>query len=390
MSQSLYPVSRDPHPPYRSPADSHMTKILAVLLLIVAGALVFTVIQQRRLTPAPTMSIEPRPIAQRPDDKLGADEKATIDVFKQFSRSVVHITSLESHRDRMTLNVSEIPQGTGSGFIWDQDGHIVTNFHVVQMGNRARVTLNDGSSYPAKIVGTAPDKDIAVLRIMAPAQKLLPLPIGKSADLLVGQKVLAIGNPFGLDQTLTTGVISGLGREIKSVTQRSIFDVIQTDASINPGNSGGPLLDSAGRLIGINTAIYSPSGANAGIGFAVPVDTVNAIVPQLIKYGKLTRPALGINVLSDQIAQQQKIEGVVILAVTPGGPADQAGISGARQSQDGWELGDVIVKLGSTDVKRSSDLFRALDAQKVGDEVELTLENRGRRRSVKLTLQELP
>ncbi len=171
MSQSLYPVSREPHPPYRSPADSHMTKILAVLLLLVAGALVFTVIQQRRIAPAPTMSIEPRPIAQRPDDKLGADEKATIDVFKQFSRSVVHITSLESHRDRMTLNVSEIPQGTGSGFIWDQDGHIVTNFHVVQMGNRARVTLNDGSSYPAKIVGTAPDKDIAVLRITAPASE---------------------------------------------------------------------------------------------------------------------------------------------------------------------------------------------------------------------------
>jgi S1-C subfamily serine protease len=390
MSQSFYPVSRPPHPQYRSPADSHITKILAVLLLIVAGALVFTVIQQRRVASPTTMSIEPRPISQRPDDKLGADEKATIDVFKQFSRSVVHITSIESHRDRMTLNVSEIPQGTGSGFIWDQDGHIVTNYHVVQLGNRARVTLNDGESYPAKIVGVAPDKDIAVLRITAPPQKLLPLPVGKSAELLVGQKVLAIGNPFGLDQTLTTGVISGLGREIKSVTQRSIFDVIQTDASINPGNSGGPLLDSAGRLIGINTAIYSPSGANAGIGFAVPVDAVNAIVPQLIKHGKLTRPGLGINILSDQIAQQQKIEGVVIIGVTPGGAADQAGISGTRQTPNGWALGDVIVKLGSIDVKRSSDLFRALDTHKVGDEVDVTLENRGQRRTVKITLQELP
>jgi S1-C subfamily serine protease len=367
-----------------------MTKILAVLLLIVAGALVFTVFQQRQTRAYPSMSIEPRPIAQRPDDKLGADEKATIDVFKQFSRSVVHITSIETHRDRMTLNVSEIPQGTGSGFVWDQDGDIVTNFHVVQLGNRARVTLQDGSSYPAKIVGTAPDKDIAVLRITAPPAKLLPLPIGKSAELLVGQKVLAIGNPFGLDQTLTTGVISGLGREIKSVTQRSIFDVIQTDASINPGNSGGPLLDSSGRLIGINTAIYSPSGANAGIGFAVPVDTVNAIVPQLIKHGKLTRPGLGINILSDQIAQQQGIEGVVILGVTPGGPADTAGITGTRQTPDGWALGDVIVKLGGTDVKRSSDLFRALDAHKVGDEVEVALDNRGEKRTVKLTLQELP
>jgi S1-C subfamily serine protease len=389
MSQSFYPVSRPPHTPYRSPADSHITKILAILLLIVAGALVFTVIQQRRVPP-PTMSIEPRPIAQRPDDKLGADEKATIDVFKQFSRSVVHITSLESHRDRMTLNVSEIPQGTGSGFIWDQDGHIVTNFHVVQLGNRARVTLNDGSSYPAKIVGVAPDKDIAVLRITAPPAKLLPLPVGKSAELLVGQKVLAIGNPFGLDQTLTTGVISGLGREIKSVTQRSIFDVIQTDASINPGNSGGPLLDSSGRLIGINTAIYSPSGANAGIGFAVPVDAVNAIVPQLIKHGKLIRPGLGINILTDQIAQQQKIEGVVIIGVAQGGPADRAGITGTRQTPDGWVLGDVIVKVDSIEVKRSSDLFRALDAHKVGDEVDVTLEHRGQRRTVKVTLQEVP
>ena len=367
-----------------------MTKILAVLLLIVAGALVFTVIQNRRQPQQSAMSYEPRPISQRPDDKLGASEQATIDVFEKFSRSVVHVTSLASRRNLMTLDVTEIPQGTGSGFVWDQDGHIVTNFHVIAQGNRASVTLNDGSTYPAKIVGQAPDKDLAVLRIEAPPTKLLPLPIGKSADLQVGQKVLAIGNPFGLDQTLTTGVISGLGREIKSITQRSIFDVIQTDASINPGNSGGPLLDSAGRLIGINTAIYSPSGANAGIGFAVPVDTVNAIVPQLIKHGKLTRPGLGINILSDQIAAQQKIDGVVILGVTPGGAADQAGISGTKQAAGGWELGDVIVKLDTTDVHRSSDLFRALDAHKVGDEVEVEVDNRGKRRTVKVTLQALP
>jgi len=385
MSQSIYPVSRQ-HEPYR---ESGMTKILAVLLLVVAGALVFTVIQQRR-QPVQSVSIEPRPIAQRPDDKLGADEKTTIEVFRQFSRSVVHITSLEKHRDRFNLNVAEIPQGTGSGFVWDQDGHVVTNFHVVQMGNSASVTLNDGTSYPAKIVGTAPDKDLAVLRIDAPRAKLLPLPIGKSSELLVGQKVLAIGNPFGLDQTLTTGVISGLGREIKSVTQRSIFDVIQTDASINPGNSGGPLLDSAGRLIGVNTAIYSPSGANAGIGFAVPVDTINTIVPQLIKHGKLTRPGIGINILSDQIAQQQGIKGVVILGVTPGGAADVAGIVGTQQTAQGWVLGDVIVKLDNVDVAKSSDLFRALDARKVGDEVEVVLENQRQRRTVKVTLQALP
>ena len=383
MSQSLYPVSRDPTPPYR---ESGMTKVLAVLLLIVAGALVFTVIQQRRQTQH-FVSFEPRPVAQRPDDRLGADEQSTIDVFSKFSRSVVHITSLETHRDRMTLDVSEIPQGTGSGFVWDQDGHIVTNFHVVQGGDRASVTLNDNSTYPATIIGRAPDKDIAVLHIDAPPQKLLPLPLGQSAQLKVGQKVLAIGNPFGLDQTLTTGVVSGLGREIKSVTQRSIFDVIQTDASINPGNSGGPLLDSSGRLIGINTAIYSPSGANAGIGFAVPVDTVNAIVPQLLKHGKITRPGLGINVLTDQLAAQNGIDGVVIVGVTAGGAADQAGLTGIKQDRDGQRLGDVIVALDGVEVHRSSDLYKALDAHKVGDEIDVTVENQRHRRTVKVKLQ---
>jgi len=363
-----------------------MTKILAVLLLLVAGALVFTVIQQRRQTQH-FVSFEPRPVSQRPDDKLGANEQSTIDVFSKFSRSVVHITSLETHRNRLTLDVTEIPQGTGSGFVWDQDGHIVTNFHVVANGDRASVTLNDNSTYPATIVGTAPDKDIAVLHIDAPPQKLLPLPIGQSAMLKVGQTVLAIGNPFGLDQTLTTGVVSGLGREIKSVTQHPIFDVIQTDASINPGNSGGPLLDSSGRLIGINTAIYSPSGANAGIGFAVPVDTVNAIVPQLLKYGKLARPGLGINIVSDQAAMQRGIDGVAILSVAQGGAAEQAGISGLKQDGIGNVLGDVIVKLDTVDVHRTSDLYRALDIHKVGDQVDVTIDNEGHRRTVKVTLQ---
>jgi S1-C subfamily serine protease len=384
MSQSLYPVSQPP--PYR---ESGLTKILAILLLLVAGALVWTVYQQRRGQQHYT-SYEPRPIAQRPDDKLGADEQATIDVFSKFSRSVVHVTSLALRRDRMTMDVTEIPQGTGTGFVWDQDGHIVTNFHVVQEAERASVTLNDGSTYPATLVGEAPDKDLAVLKIDAPPGKLLPLPIGRSANLKVGQKVLAIGNPFGLDQTLTTGVISGLGRQIKSVTQRDIFDVIQTDASINPGNSGGPLLDSSGRLIGINTAIYSPSGANAGIGFAVPVDTINQVVPQLLKYGKVTRPALGINILSDQIAAQYKIDGVVILQVMPGGAADQAGIQGARSIGGAVSPGDVIVGIDNTEIHRSTDLYKVMDAHKVGDVIDVTVENASKRRTVKVTLQALP
>jgi S1-C subfamily serine protease len=226
-----------------------------------------------------------------------------------------------------------------------------------------------------------------VLHIDAPPQKLLPLPLGQSAQLKVGQKVLAIGNPFGLDQTLTTGVVSGLGREIKSVTQRSIYDVIQTDASINPGNSGGPLLDSSGRLIGINTAIYSPSGANAGIGFAVPVDTVNAIVPQLLKYGKIMRPGLGINVLADQLAAQNGIEGVAIVGVVPGGAAELAGLSGIRQDRNGQRLGDVIVALDGVEIRRANDLFKALDTHKVGDEVEITVESDRHRRNVKVKLQ---
>jgi S1-C subfamily serine protease len=385
MSQSLYPV-RQPTP-YRE--SGLTTKVLAILLLLVAGALVWTVYQQRR-NPQHYVTYEPRPISQRPDDKLGADEQATIDVFSKFSRSVVHVTSLALRRDRMTMDVTEIPQGTGSGFVWDQDGHIVTNYHVVQEAERASVTLNDGSTYPATLVGVAPDKDLAVLHIDAPPSKLLPLPIGKSANLKVGQKVLAIGNPFGLDQTLTTGVISGLGREIKSVTQRPIYDVIQTDASINPGNSGGPLLDSSGRLIGINTAIYSPTGANAGIGFAVPVDTINAKVPQILTYGKVMRPALGINILNDQIASQYKIDGVVILQVMPGGAADKAGIVGAKSMGGAVTPGDIIVGINNVEVHRSSDLFKAMDTYKVGDVIDVMVENAGKRRTVKVTLQDIP
>jgi S1-C subfamily serine protease len=379
VSHSLYPVSQ----PTR---ESHLTKVLAILLLFVAGALVYTVYQQRHAA-VHYATVEPRPIAQRPDDKLGADEQATIDVFGKFSRSVVHVTSLATRRDQITMDVSEIPQGTGSGIVWDQDGHIVTNFHVVQEGDRASVTLNDGSTYPAQIVGVAPDKDLAVLHIDAPPQKLLPLPVGQSAGLKVGQKVLAIGNPFGLDQTLTTGVISGLGREIKSVSGRPISDVIQTDASINPGNSGGPLLDSSGRLIGINTAIYSPSGANAGIGFAVPVDTVNNIVPQLMKFGKITRLDFGVNYLSDSMAARNGIDGVAILQVMPGGAADKAGMTGVSRSPAGLELNDVIVAVEGIEIHRLNDLYKALDNHKVGDAVEVTLENKGQRRKVKVGLQ---
>ncbi len=195
--------------------------------------------------------------------------------------------------DFWTRSVTEIPAGTGSGFVWDDRGHVVTNFHVVQDADSAKVTLGQ-DDYPARVVGCTRDQDLAVLQIEAPREKLVPIKVGTSAGLLVGQKVYAIGNPFGLDYTLTNGIVSALGRTIQSVGNVSIFDVIQTDAAINPGNSGGPLLDSSGRLIGVNTAIYSPSGASAGIGFAVPVDTVNRIVPELIAHGKVVRPVLGV------------------------------------------------------------------------------------------------
>lgn len=383
MSHSIYTVSQEP--PRVVFRESPATKILAVLLLVVAGALVYTVMQSRKQAQG-VVAVAPRPVVL--SDQLGADEKATIQVFSNVNPSVVHITSIEARRNRMNLDITEIPQGTGTGFVWDTAGHVVTNFHVVQQGNSAQVTLSDGKTYAAKIVGTAPDKDLAVLQIDAPPSKLVPISVGRSAPLQVGQKVLAIGNPFGLDHTLTTGVISGLGREIKSVTQRSIFDVIQTDASINPGNSGGPLLDSSGSLIGINTAIYSPSGANAGIGFAVPVDTINGIVPELIRNGKISRPALGINTLGDSLAQQLKIEGVVIQDVVPGSGAQAAGLTGVQPANNGqWAMGDVIIALGSTEVKKLSDLHKALDAQKVGDVVDVTVMNNNQKRTVKVTLQ---
>jgi S1-C subfamily serine protease len=385
-------MTREPHPPYR---ESGLTKVLAVLLLVVAGALVFTVYQQRKQRQQQVITnFEPRPISQRPDDKLGADEQGTIDIFEKFSRAVVNVTSIHTARNRITLDVTEIPQGTGSGFVWDTQGHIVTNFHVVQCEprqpcERAYVTLNDGTQYPATIVGSAPDKDIAVLKVDAPASKLVPIPVGESANLKVGMKVLAIGNPFGLDQTLTTGVISGLGREIKSVSGWPISDVIQTDASINPGNSGGPLLDSAGRLIGINTAIYSPTGAWAGIGYAVPVDTVNLIVPQLLKYGKIVRPGLGVNILNDQTAQQNNIDGVVISQVMAGGAADRAGLKGMESMGfGGVKVNDVIVAIDGKQIHKSMDLFKAIEAHKVGDTVEVTVNNPASgRRTVKVTLQ---
>jgi S1-C subfamily serine protease len=301
---------------------------------------------------------------------------------------VVHITAITVQRDLFTLNLYQIPEGTGSGFVWDTNGDIITNFHVIQNADAAQVTLADQSNWKARVVGVAADKDLAVLRIDAPANRLRPIPVGTSKDLQVGQSVFAIGNPFGLDQTLTTGVISALGREIESVTRRPIQGVIQTDAAINPGNSGGPLLDSAGRLIGVNAAIYSPSGASAGIGFAIPVDTVNRIVPELIRYGKVIRPGIGVQVAEDQIAEQLGVKGVLVVDVRAGSAAAQAGIRPTRREPSGRvRLGDVIVAIDGTKVESPNDLFLALEKYKVGDAVNLSLLRDGKTVQSKLTLE---
>lgn len=314
------------------------------------------------------------PRAISPRGELRTDEKANIALFRQASPAVVNITAIGVQRDLFTLNLYQIPQGSGSGFVWDTNGNIITNFHVIQNADTAQVTLADQSNWKAQVVGLAPDHDLAVLRIDAPAKRLQPIPLGTSKVLQVGQSVFAIGNPFGLDQSLTTGVISALGREIESVTRRPIQGVIQTDAAINPGNSGGPLLDSAGRLIGVNTQIYSPSGASAGIGFAIPVDTVNRIVPELIRSGRITRPGLGVQIAEEQIARRIGIAGVLIVDVTRAGPAAKAGIRPTRREGSGRIiLGDIITAIDGKKVRSPNELYSLLDGYRVGDDVTLTL-----------------
>lgn len=319
--------------------------------------------------------------------ELSAEEKGTIELFQLASSSVVYITSVAVERDAFSMNVFEIPQGAGSGFIWDARGYIVTNFHVIQNASAARITLSDQSSWEAKLVGVEPDKDIAVLKIEPTGTRLTPIAIGTSKDLRVGQRVYAIGNPFGFDHTLTTGVISGLGREIKSVTDRPIQGVIQTDAAINPGNSGGPLLDSAGRLIGMNTAIVSPSGSYAGIGFAVPVDTINRIVPQLIRNGVVKKPGLGIQVLESDLLRGNGIIGAIVANVLRNSPADKAGLTPLGRDANGKiQLGDIIVAVDDRPIADGDDLLNILDEKQPGDKLKMRVINNGTERTVTVTL----
>lgn len=328
------------------------------------------------------------PRAVTPRGPLGGDELAQIDLFKKTSPSVVHITSLGVQRDLFSMNVQQVPRGTGTGFVWDTAGHVVTNYHVIQGANGARVTLADQSTYDAKMVGAFPDRDLAVLQIDAPKDKLPPLALGTSRDLQVGQRVYAIGNPFGLDQTLTLGIVSALGREIESFNSRTIKGVIQTDAAINPGNSGGPLLDSAGRLIGVNTQIASPSGASAGIGFSIPVDEVNRIVPRLIKDGRFVRPAIGVSAAPPNVQRALNLpKGVAIVQVGSGTPAAKAGLQPFRRGSRGEVVqGDVITAINDEPVGDLDDMLALLERRQPGDAVTLSVWRAGQTRRQAVTL----
>jgi S1-C subfamily serine protease len=356
---------------------------LALAILTLAGL----AHAQPRLEQSRVQS-EQRTVAPR--GPLSSEERTTIGIFETASPSVVYITTVQHVRDFWSRNVMRVPQGTGSGFMWDGDGHVVTNYHVIQGAQEALITLADQRSYPASLVGASPEHDLAVLKIDVPVDAPPALPIGSSADLRVGQNVYAIGNPFGLDHTLTTGVVSALNRSIDDERGGTIENLIQTDAAINPGNSGGPLIDSAGRLIGINTMIVSPSGGYAGIGFAVPVDTVNRVVPRLIGYGRYVRPTIGISAndeWSRRLLPEAAKAGVVVLEVEPGSPADRAGLKSAQMTRAGRvTVGDVIVGLDDAKVEDFGDLVNLLDEHMFGDKVTLTVERGGERRQVTVTL----
>lgn len=315
------------------------------------------------------------------------EETHTIELFEKAAPSVCYITTSVVRRDYWSRNIMEIPQGAGSGFVWDRNGNIITNYHVIQGASKAQVTLADRSTWEAELVGSAPEKDLAVLKIKAANSKLIPIPVGTSEDLRVGQAVYAIGNPFGLDQTLTTGIVSALGREIQTESGFPVRDAIQSDAAINPGNSGGPLLDSSGRLIGVNTAIYSPSGASAGIGFSIPVAVVRWVVPELIKYGKIIRPTLGVELLETSDIKRNRLEGPLVMEVVKGGPAAGAGLRPTRRDEYGRiVLGDIIVGMNNKRIATKEELILELENYQAGDEVTLTLLRDQKEAKVKVRL----
>ena len=347
-------------------------KMVTVMMVFLTVAVAFLLVEHVSRRQQETAELSYRAVTPRGD--LAPDEKSTIDLFQNASRSVVHITTLVQGRRMFRLEGTQQRKGTGSGCVWDNLGHIVTNFHVVEGSNQFLVTFANQTTVTAELVGLAQHKDLALLRVRTSPQQLRPITIGTSDDLRVGQNVYAIGNPFGLDQTLTTGIISGLGREIRSLTNRPISDVVQTDAAINPGNSGGPLLDSSGRLIGVNTAIYSTSGTSHGVGFAIPVDTLRRVVPQLVKFGRVRSPSLGYQALNPSMARRVGFKGILVMSVEKFGAAERAGVEPFRYDEMGSLVyGDLIVALDNKPIKDQDDVYAALDQYNVGDEVTLTV-----------------
>ena len=363
-----------------------MRWLTLLIVAVLAGWFFFSDIASRL---GVRVEATPREVTAR--GELTPEERTNIDIFEQWKASVVYISTRERVVDFWTRNVMSVPRGTGSGFVWDEQGHVVTNLHVIAGAAEANIRLSDGRDYEAALIGASAPHDIAVLRIRVPVNPPSPVPIGTSHDLRVGQKVFAIGNPFGLDWSLTTGIVSALDRSLDSEEGGVIQHLIQTDAAINPGNSGGPLLDSAGRLIGINTAIYSPSGASAGVGFAVPIDTVNRVVPQLISTGHYAPPSLGVesdDVLSREIARQLGVSGVAVLRVASGSGAAQAGLRGIRTGPRNTIIpGDVILAINGKDVASSALLAARLDDYKVGELVTLRVWRDGNQIDVVAKLQ---
>src|SRR6267143_4984741 len=329
------------------------------------------------------------------DPSLATDEQNNIEVYKAASPGVVYIQSTTMTRDFFGM-FSRPVEGAGSGSVIDEQGDILTNYHVIADAEKLTVSFGSGKAYTAKVVGRDPDTDLAVIKLLeTPKEALTIVPMGDSDKLIVGQKVLAIGNPFGLDRTLTTGVISGLQRPIRALNGRQIEGAIQTDASINPGNSGGPLLDSHGRMIGINSQIESPSGASAGVGFAIPINIAKRVVPELVKNGEVRRPKLGVTTRAvESLSNQVRLpvsSGALIINVVPDSGAARAGLRGIVQTEDGdVEIGDIIVGLDGQKVSNNDDLYRALDKHQVGDTVNVDIYRDGRQMTVPVKLTEAP
>ncbi len=361
-----------------------LLRSIRILLLILITLVALFLFQPSIENIWASMHAQPRSVTAR--GALSPTEKTNIEIFQQSSPSVVYITTLEDTLNLFTRDITRIPRGTGSGFIWDRKGHIITNYHALKGASAVRIRLSDQRTFNATLIGASPEHDLAVLRIPMTTNMPKPLSIGTSHDLQVGQITYAIGNPFGLDHTLTTGVVSALNRSLQNDNGSTIEGLIQTDAAINPGNSGGPLLDSAGRLIGINTALYSPSGTYSGIGFAVPVDTVNRIVPKIIKEGHYQRPKLGITI-NEKLNKELGIVGVAIIEVQPNSAAQRAGLRGITIQNNTIISGDVIVGIDQHKIESTQMLLSTLERYNIGDAVKVKLLRDNQAREVSLTLQ---